>query len=276
MTNHDGHARRNHLVVPLEELPTVAVQAWTRYRDDARRILGDDLTAMWGYGGTIFPDRSARPGDLDTFAVIERVPDGSARDAIERTQDEIALDLGVEWDIWYVLSADAGGRMPPPHAWEAGRRETSWAINRAHWLAGCYVPLHGRRPEELVVAPHRDEIETALSRELEHLERHVLEGDDDPFEATYAIWNGSRILRAIETGDVAFSKRSGGMWALEHLPERWHDAIRAADRAYNGAAAPGDEEILRRAMGPFVAFARERLPLVEPRPSGAPPRWGGD
>jgi hypothetical protein len=263
-------------MVPLEELPPVAVQAWTRYRDEARRILGDDLTAVWGYGGTVFPDRPKRPGDLDTFTVIERVPDGSSRDAIERTQDEITRDLGVEWDIWYVLSADAGGGTPPPHAWEAGRRETGWAINRAHWLAGCYVHLHGERPEGLLVAPQREEIDTALSRELEHLERHVLEGDDDPFEATYAIWNGSRILRAIETGDVAISKRSGGTWALEHLPERWHDAIRAADRAYDGGAAPGDEEILRRAMGPFVAMVRERLPLVEPRPSGAPARWGGD
>ena len=50
----------------------------------------------------------------------------------------------------------------------------------------------------------------ALSRELEHLERHVLEGDDDSFEATCAIWNGSRILRAIENHDVAVSSDQVG------------------------------------------------------------------
>jgi hypothetical protein len=69
----------------------------------------------------------------------------------------------------------------------------------------------------LVPAPTWSAIEAALSRELEHLERHVEEGDDDPVEATYAICYGSRILYAIETGDVAISKRAGGMWALEHV-----------------------------------------------------------
>ena len=126
-----------------------------------------------------------------------------------------------------------------------------------------------------MVAPSWPDIETALSRELEHLERHVLEGDDDPFEATYAIWNGSRILHSIGAGDLAISKRSAGMWALDHLPARWHGAICAADRAYDGMATPDDEEVLRREMAPFVAMVRERLPLVEPRAEGEPPRWGG-
>ena len=115
----------------------------------------------------------------------------------------------------------------------------------------------------------------ALSRELEHLERHVYEGDDDPVEATYAVWNGSRILRALETHDVAVSKRAGGTWALEHLPERWHEAIRAADRTYDGEGSDRDAEVLREAMAPFVEMVRERLPLLEPRAPGEPPRWGG-
>jgi Aminoglycoside adenylyltransferase, C-terminal domain len=74
---------------------------------------------------------------------------------------------------------------------------------------------------------------------------------------------------------VAVSKRSGGMWAIEHLPERWHEAIRAADRAYDGEATSRDEAVLRETMAPFVAMVRERLPLVEPRPAGEAPRWGG-
>jgi hypothetical protein len=135
-----------------------------------------------------------------------------------------------------VLAADAGRSEPPPHALNPERRHTSWAIDCAHWRAGRYVSLSGRVPARLVPAPTWSAIEAALSRELEHLERHVEEGDDDPVEATYAICYGSRILYAIETGDVAISKRAGGMWALEHLPERWHEAIRAAGRAYDGEA----------------------------------------
>jgi hypothetical protein len=88
----------------------------------------------------------------------------------------------------------------------------------------------------LVPAPTWSAIEAALSRELEHLERHVEEGDDDPVEATYAICYGSRILYAIETGDVAISKRAGGMWALEHVDagHRIGDLLRCRSfRAWN-------------------------------------------
>jgi hypothetical protein len=65
------------------------------------------------------------------------------------------------------------------------------------------------------------------------------------------------------------------MWALDHLPESWHGAIRAADRAYDGEATPRDAEVLRSTMAPFVAMVRERLPLVDPRPAGSRPRWSG-
>jgi len=263
------------MTASLDELPNVAAQAWLRFRDEVRPLLGEDLTALWGYGGTVFPDRPGHLGDLDTFAVFERVPDEDTKRGLERAEDEIARAHGIEWDTWYVLAADAARSDPPRHALDQARRHSSWAIDRAHWYAGRYVDLSGRAPVELVPRPTWPEIEAALSRELEHLERHVLEGDDDAFEATYAIWNGSRILHAIETGDVAVSKRSAGMWAMEHLAECWHEAIRAAFRAYGREATPRDEAILRDAMAPFVAMVREHLPLVEPRPEEAPPRWGG-
>jgi hypothetical protein len=261
------------VTVSLNDVPTTAAEAWTALRDRARSILGDDLVAVWGYGGTTFAERPRRLGDLDTTAVLRRTPDEHAAGELRRAEAEIALEHAIEWDTWYVLASDARGPAPPPHAIDADRRATSWAIDRAHWYAGRYLPLFGREPTTLVPAPTWREIEVALSRELEHIERHVYEGDDDPYEATYAIWNGSRILRALETGDVAVSKRGGGMWALEHLPERWHEAIHAADRAYDGEATPEDEEVLRRSMAPFVEMVRERLPLAEPRATGEPPRW---
>jgi Aminoglycoside adenylyltransferase, C-terminal domain len=261
--------------VSLDALPRPARGAWTRFRDEAETILDGNLIGLWGYGGSVFPDRSRPLGDLDTFAVIERVPDERITRALERAREETAREFGIEWDISYVAAAEARRGDPPPDALDPDRRLTSWAIDRAHWLAGWYVALSGRRPEEIVPAPTWPEIESALSRELEHLERHVEEGDDDPYEATYAIWNGSRILHAIATHDVAMSKRSGGMWALEHLPKRWHDAIRAADRTYDGEGTTEDAETLRVSMAPFVAMVRERLPLVDPRSPGSPPRWSG-
>ena len=259
---------------PLDELPETAGVAWLSLRDELRAILGDDLVAMWAHGGTT-AGRSSRSGDLDTHVILARRPAELAVQRIEAAHDAIARQHGVEWDAWYVLADYARRPEPPPHAFLEGRRDTSWALHRAHWLAGRHVLLHGSAPSDLVLPPTRAELATDLGRELEHLERHVVEGDTDPYEATYAILNGSRILHAVETGDVVLSKREAGAWALEHLAARWHPAIEAALRAYDDAATPDDVRLLADEMAGFVAMVRDRLPHPTPRPAGALPRWSG-
>ena len=261
--------------VPLDRIPTSARKAWLALRTDLQRILGDDLVALWAYGGTVSIDDPARAGDLDTYVLLARQPDDETASAIEEAQDAIASSLGVEWDTWYVLAEAARAAEPPRHAWREGRRDTSWAINRAHWLAGRFVNLHGPEPSELVPAPSWEELEAELDRELEHIERHVVEGDSDPYEATYAFLNGCRVLHALETHDVALSKRAAGAWGLAHLPRRWHPALRAATRTYDGHPADGDAALIAAQMAPFVAFVRERMPPTDERQGDALPRWSG-
>jgi hypothetical protein len=248
--------------ISLDEVPEVARTAWVRLRDELRLILGNDLVALWAHGGTTFPDRPRRTGDLDTYAIVDRAPDAPTARRIDEAHAGIAREKGVEWDAWYVLSGDARRGEPPRHALQEGRRDDSWAIQRAHWHAGQYVHLYGREPDQIVPAPTTGEIDIDLRGELDHLERHVAAGDDDPFEATYAIFNGSRIVRGIETGNVVISKRSAGAWALKHLPVRWHAVIHAAGRAYDGEATPEDAEVLRTTMAPFVAMVRTRMPAL--------------
>jgi len=261
--------------VPLEQLPEVPRLAWTRLREELLAILGDDLSAIWAYGGTTAIDGPPRSADLDTYVILRRSPDARTAQAIEDSQRAIAGELGVDWDAWYVVQEDAGRPESPRHAYLPDRRDTSWAINRAHWLAGRYLQLYGAEPAEIVPPPTWSELEIDLQRELEHLERHVAEGDTDPYEATYAFLNGSRILRAVETGDVAISKRSAGRWALEHLPVRWHAVLAAAGRAYEGEATPDDTALLASEMAPFVAMVKERLPSATPPSDEAQPRWSG-
>jgi hypothetical protein len=273
------------LSISIDEIPAAARAAGLSLRDGLQAILGDDLVSMWLHGGTTFADRPARPGDLDVCVVLESLaPDerrprawgadpGSRPSRVYALQAVVGHEHGLEFDTTYLLAGEmAGGRMPPA-AFRKRRRETSWAISRAHWLAGQYVQLLGSRPEELVVSPTWAQLRHALDRELEHIERHVLEGDaDDPYEATYAIWNGCRVLYTLETGSPVISKRGAGTWGLEHLPRRWHDVIHAAGRAYDGVATAEDDDSLRATMAPFVAMVRRRLPAAKPRRLG-PPRW---
>ena len=261
--------------VSLDEIPDAARVVWMRLRDELQVILRHDLVAMWAHGGTTFSEGPPRSADLDTYVIVDRRPDEQTSGRIEEAHAEIAREHGVDWDAWYVLAADARESEAPHHVYREGRRDTSWAIHRAHWMAGRYVHLYGLEPAEIVLAPTWLELEVDLRRELEHLERHVVEGDTDAHEATYAILNGSRILHAIETGDVAISKRSAGGWALEHLPARWHAAIRAAGRAYDAQATPEDAELLAVEMAPFVATVRQRLPALDVPSAKTPPRWSG-
>ena len=203
-----------------------------------------------------------------------RRPDAATVQAIKRLHDAIEEDLGVEWDAWYVTAADAAEADPPSHAFSDERRDTSWAIHRAHWLAGRVWVLHGKPPGEVVATPAWPEIVAELDRELEHLEAHVAEGDTDPYEATYAVLNGSRILHALATRDVAISKREAGAWGLKHLPDRWHPILTAAIRTYDGAGTPDDVALLADGMADFVAMVREQLPAVD-RPGADGPRFSG-
>jgi Domain of unknown function (DUF4111) len=275
------------LSISLDELPPAASQAGLQLRDAAIGILADDLVGMWVDGGTTFPDRPLVPGDLDVCVVLtnvtpeERDPgiwhsDSQSRPArLVAAQHAVEEEHGRSIDADYLLVEEMGGHDRPSAAFFAARRHNRWPVVRAHWLAGQYVHLHGRRPEELVVAPRQEDLRRALSREIEHLERHVYEGDAaDPYEATFAIWNGCRVLYTLTTGSPVVSKRSAGAWALANLPERWHPALHAAGRAYDGVASAEDNELLRVTMPPFVEMLREHLPYTTPRPLGYIPRWG--
>ena len=261
--------------VRFEDVPEVARTAWTRLRDELLSILGDELVAIWAYGSIIGSDRPHRPADLDTHVVVGRRPDAEAAQRIDGASEAIAAEARVEWDTWYIALEDARHSDNPPHAFREGRRDTAWALHRAHWLAGRVVHVYGREPVEIVPSPTWPEIEVDLDRELEHIERHVHEGDRDPYEAAYAILNGSRILHSIETHNVVLSKREAGTWALDYLPERWHPAVHAALRAYDERAIPADVELLATEMAHFIATVRERLPATAESARDARPRWSG-
>jgi Aminoglycoside adenylyltransferase, C-terminal domain len=241
-----------------DQVPEPARTAWLRLRDGLQEILGGDLVAMWAHGGTL-ASTQPRQADLDTYVILARWPDEATVLRILHLQEAIEGDLAVEWDAWFITADDARGSTPPEHAFRQDRIDQSWAVQRAHWLAGRYWSLHGPPPDGMVLTPTMAEIEADLGEELEHLERHVDAGDTDPYEATYAVLNGSRILHTLKTGDAAVSKGEAGTWALEHLPDRWHPLLEAALSNYDGLPNPDDARLLATGMAPFVAMVRGEL-----------------
>jgi hypothetical protein len=229
-------------------------------------VCGDGLAAAWLHGGSTFADHSLAPADVDVCVVLHDVSHEQGVRLLAATGE-----LGI--DALFVRAVEMPRSDRPAHALTPQRPLVGWAVYRAHWLAGQYVPLHGREPRGWVVPPTWDDLLADLDREVEHIERHVLEGDaHDPYEATVAHLNGCRVLRTMATREPVISKRSAGRWGLATLPDIWHPALEAALRCYDGQASAAEIGLLRQSMPLFVEYVRGHVPVVEPRPTG-PPRW---
>jgi Domain of unknown function (DUF4111) len=245
--------------VPLTSVPPVAADVWRRLRDDLQVLLEDDLVAIWGYGARSFPEAPRRLGDVDTLVVVSRTPTVSVAQSLHDADAANGQDHGIALDTTYVLTADLVQERPRDALSPGRRHDATWAFHRAHLLAGRYVALFGPEPVALVPPPSWPQLVEAMRSELDHIERHVVAGDDDPYEASYALLQGCRILYGVETGETVISKRAAASWGLDHLPERWRSALQAAQRAYDGAASEDDTAALREAMAPFVTLVRGRF-----------------
>jgi hypothetical protein len=242
--------------VKFDDLPLAVRLGCGALRDELVALLGGNLVALWVYGAVVFEGHAFRSGDVDTHGVVREVLPRETCKAIEEVHDSTSRDFGLEWDSWYVLERDMGGRRPPAHALRERLIDHAWALHRAHWLAGQYVGLHGREPIDLVQPPAWAELEEALRSEFLFIERIVEKGRREAAEAAFVVWNGCRILYSLETRDVVVSKRAAARWALDHLPKSWRAAIRAAGHVYDGTPDTGEESALEAAMLPIVAALR--------------------
>jgi hypothetical protein len=220
----------------------------------AREVLGADLVALYLYGSAIAPDAPARVGDLDAHGIVARRPGDETASRLRALRRSVERSSGLELDLWWIELAGARGAEPPVHLLEPSERDTSWALHRAHLLAGRCVALHGPDPAAILVPPSDREIDEALAHELGYAEEFL----PQPTAWRYCVWNACRVVYSSETRDVTASKRTAAAWALEALPEAWHEAIRAAGRAYDGIERAGDGETLGRTVGSFLDYCRSR------------------
>ena len=247
------------MTIPLGVLPTDIQLACAQLRDHLQLILGENLIALWVYGAVTFKDRPCRLGDIDTHAVIRSPLDPQTIHAIDDLHDSTGRDMGVEWDSWYILERNTSSTAPPPHAFRAGLSDHAWALHRAHWLADQYVALCGRTPSDLVRAPGQAELKDGLHSEMRFIERIVQQGPHGTGHAAFVVWQGCRIIYSLRTRDIVVSKRAAAHWALEHLPDPFHAAVQAAERAYDAKPEPGDAVILRASLRPILAACLEEF-----------------
>ena len=241
--------------IQLASLPDDVTEVTDSLHRGITEILGGAPASFFLYGAVAFPRPEGWRIDFDFHVLVHHPLDDAERAAIETLHAKVgaASELGRDLDGYYVLLEDARRADPPVHQLDLTVRDEAWALHRAHVLAGRCFLVTGIDPQEIVPTPSWAELEAALHAEMRFVETH-------PSAPAFGILNGARILHSFETRDVVESKYQAAQWALESLPDEWHDAVRAALRFYARTAAAGDARILDASWAPFVSYVRRSIP----------------
>jgi len=236
------------------------------FLEGVREIIGANLIAVYLHGAAAFPKARSDVGDIDLHVIVRKAITSPARRRIRGLHRDLAERyprVGDDMDVWYITEKDARGRRPPRHQLNPSATDRSWALHRAHWLAGRYVLLHGAPPSEFCKPPSWPELERGLLHELRFVENLVRKHQAQ----AYCVLNLSRILYSLTSRNVVVSKPQAAQWALRHLPRRHGPLIRAARHAHAGNARAEDHAVLRENTRPFLTYARGRIHLLVARAS---------
>lgn len=220
------------------------------FADGLRDSLREKLHAVYVYGAVTFPETDYT-GDVDFHVIVMEPPTEAERAAILGLHDRPARDfppLGSELDGYYILLDDARGTARPRHLLYPDVVDDSWALHRAHILAGRCIILYGPDPKTIYVPPTQSEIEGALRGELDYVVAHLVQ------YPAYCVLNLCRLMYSHETGDVVTSKAASAAWASVRLPT-WRPLIDAARRSYAHEDTAEDRLSLSTGVGTFYEFA---------------------
>lgn len=219
-----------------------------------RDAVATKLVAIYVYGAVTFPE-TTNTGDVDFHAILATAPTQEERAAVLALHERLAADfppLGAELDGYYVLLEDARGRTPPRHLLYPQLVDDSWALHRAHILAGRVWNLVGPRPETIYVAPAWDELAAALDGELRYVKEHLAQ------YPAYCVLNVCRLLYSWETRDVVTSKAAAAEWARRRLPD-WQPLVERAAVAYARRTTGAEDEALALGVHDLHTFAAREI-----------------
>ena len=223
-------------------------------------VVGDKLYAVYVYGALTFPE-TEHTGDVDFHVILSAAPSEPERTALLELHALLAREfppLGAELDGYYLLLADARGSTPPRHLLFPHLVDDSWALHRAHILAGRCIVLHGPDPTTVYVAPTWTEVSQALDGELDYVARHLEQYPD------YCVLNLCRLVYSWETGDVVTSKAAAAAWASRRFPA-WKPLVDLALKSYAKQTSAADRVTLLAGAADLYPLATREIDAARAR-----------
>ncbi len=219
-----------------------------------RALLGEKLVAVYIYGAVTFPE-TTHAGDVDFHVILATVPTDEERAAVLALHDNLAAaypPLGAELDGYYILERDARASAPPLHVLLPHLVDDSWALHRAHMLAGRVKVLHGPDPETIYVPPTWPELDDALQGELRYVGEHLAQ------YPAYCVLNLCRLLYSWETRDVVTSKAAAAVWGRACFPQ-WERLIELAVASYAREVTSEGRAVLTAGAPNMFAWATRHI-----------------
>ena len=235
----------------------------SRFTEMSAEVLNGRLTGIYLHGSAVMGCYQPKKSDLDFLVVVNTaLSDPEKRRFMDRL---IELDLectgkGIEMSI---VTEDVCHPFvyPTPFILHYSRMHTGWYrrdpedyIRRMNGtdrdLAAHFTVIRSRgrclygRPVQEVFGevPEQDYLD-AIWDDVSGAEKEITENP------MYLTLNLTRVLAYLKEKKV-LSKKEGGMWGLEFLPEQYHPLIRSALEEYkNGEDVPYDPETARDYAG---------------------------
>jgi hypothetical protein len=235
--------------------------------DGLRDALREKLCAVYVYGAVTFPE-TKHTGDVDFHVILASSPTAAESAALLALHERLAQafpPLGAELDGYYILESAARGSTPPQHLLFPHLSDESFALHRAHMLAGRVLILYGPDPREIYAAPAWVELAKALDGELDYVAEHLRQ------YPAYCVLNLCRLMYSHETRDVVTSKAASAAWGIERLPA-WRSLIEAARRCYAHEDTAEDRAALSRGVRSFYGFGCAHIAALSGKGPLAPRR----
>ncbi len=217
----------------------------SRFTDMSREVLGDALEGIYLHGSAVMGCFNPEKSDLDLIVVVNQdIPNGKKREFMEHVVrlNEEAPAKGIELSV-VKREFCRPFVYPTPYELHFSRTHLKWFCENpseyvekmrgtdkdlaAHFtiIRKCGRVLYGAGIENVFgEVPEEDYADSILADIAEARE----EISANPM---YMTLNLCRVLAYLRKA-LILSKKDGGKWGLDQLPERFHPLICAALRSY--------------------------------------------
>ncbi|MBO4884704.1 MAG: DUF4111 domain-containing protein [Clostridia bacterium] len=235
----------------------------------SRAILGDNLAGVYLHGSAVMGCFNEKKSDIDLLTVVNGgVPDGVKRAYMDMVVglNALAPQKGIEMSV---VKRDVCKPFvyPTPFELHFSNGHLAWyekdpadyiaKMNGVDWdLAAHFTVLRargkrlfGEEIEDVFGEVEREYYIDSIWRDIEGAEEDIAE---DP---TYIALNLCRVLAYVRDG-LVLSKREGGDWGAENLPEKYRGLIRRALEDYSSESSVEWEDGSARE---FAAYMLARI-----------------